>query len=69
MTFLLGAAWVLLMSLAVVGAHWHTPFDAIGSVLLSLGIVAGGAAVYERGVSRGPAGTVDEERVLAGNKG
>jgi membrane-associated phospholipid phosphatase len=68
-SFLLGAAWVLLMSVAVVGAHWHTPFDAIGSVLLSLGIVAGGAAVYERGVPRGPTGTVDGERVLVGNKG
>jgi hypothetical protein len=46
-TLLLGAAWVSLMSVAVVGAHWHTPFDALGSVLLSLGIAAGGA-IFER---------------------
>jgi hypothetical protein len=45
-TFLLGVAWVLLMSLAVVAAHWHTTFDALGSVLLSLGIVALGGAAY-----------------------
>ena len=44
-TLLFGAAWVLLMSVAVVGAHWHTPFDALGSVLLSLGIVAAGGAI------------------------
>ncbi len=30
-TFVLGVAWTLLMSLAVVGAHWHTPLDAVGS--------------------------------------
>jgi membrane-associated phospholipid phosphatase len=47
----LGVAWTLLMSLAVVGAHWHTPLDAVGSVLLSVGIVSAGAAVF------GPAGT------------
>jgi membrane-associated phospholipid phosphatase len=43
----LGGEWVLLMSLAVVGAHWHTPLDAIGSVLLSVGVVTAGAAVFE----------------------
>lgn len=59
----LGAAWVLLMSLAVVGAHWHTPFDAVGSVFLSLGLITAGAAIYERGVSRRPADTVDEDTV------
>jgi len=45
---LLGAAWVLLISVAVVGAHWHTPFDALGSVVLSLGIIAAGGALFER---------------------
>jgi hypothetical protein len=35
----LGAAWTLLMSLAVVGALWHTPADDLGSILLSVGIV------------------------------
>jgi membrane-associated phospholipid phosphatase len=58
-TLLLGAAWVLLMSVAVVGAHWHTPFDALGSVLLSLGIITAGGAFYEPGEPRGPTGTVD----------
>ena len=46
-TLVLGAEWVLLMSLAVVGARWHTPLDAIGSVLLSVGVVTAGAAVFE----------------------
>jgi membrane-associated phospholipid phosphatase len=50
-TLLLGVEWVLLVSLAVVGARWHTPLDAIGSVLLSIGVVTAGAAVFE------PAGT------------
>ena len=35
------------MALAVVGALWHTPLDALGSVLLSIGLVAGGVALYE----------------------
>jgi hypothetical protein len=56
-TLVLGAAWVLLMSVAVVGAKWHTPFDALGSVLLSVGIVAGGGAVYERGVRQDTSGS------------
>ena len=34
-TFVFGAAWTLLMSVAVVGAIWHTPLDCVGSVLLS----------------------------------
>ena len=34
-TLVLGAAWTLLMSLAVAGALWHTPLDALGSILLS----------------------------------
>ena len=46
-TLVLGVAWTLLMSLAVVGAHWHTPLDAVGSILLSVGVVTAGAAVLE----------------------
>jgi len=53
-TLVLGGAWVLLMSLAVVGAHWHTPLDAIGSVLLSVGVVTAGAAVIEPLGTPGP---------------
>ena len=50
-----GVAWVLLMSLAVVGALWHTPLDALGSILLSVGIVTAAGAVFEsvRGSSKG----------------
>jgi membrane-associated phospholipid phosphatase len=50
----IGAAWTLLMALAVVGALWHTPLDDLGSILLSVGIVTGGAAVYEQAATRGP---------------
>jgi hypothetical protein len=46
-TFVLGVEWILIMSLAVVGARWHTPLDAIGSVLLSVGLVTAGAAAFE----------------------
>jgi membrane-associated phospholipid phosphatase len=42
-----GIAWTVLMSLAVVGAQWHTPVDALGSILLSVGIVSAGAVVLE----------------------
>jgi membrane-associated phospholipid phosphatase len=42
----IGVAWTLLVALAVVGALWHTPLDALGSILLSTGVVAGGAAVF-----------------------
>lgn len=45
--FLLGVVWIALMSAAVVGALWHTPVDALGSLLLSIGVVCAGAAVYE----------------------
>jgi hypothetical protein len=45
-TFVLGAGWTLLMSLAVVGAFWHTPLDVIGSILLSVGVITGGATVF-----------------------
>lgn len=47
-TFLLGSAWTVLMSLAVVGALWHTPLDAIGSVLLSVGVITAGGSFFER---------------------
>lgn len=47
-TFIIGAVWSLLTTLAVVGALWHTPIDGLGSVLLAVGIVAGGAALVER---------------------
>jgi membrane-associated phospholipid phosphatase len=50
--FVIGIAWTLLMALAVVGALWHTPLDDLGSVLLSVGIVTGGAAVFERFATR-----------------
>jgi membrane-associated phospholipid phosphatase len=43
----IGCAWTLLTAFAVVGALWHTPLDALGSVLLSIGVVTGGVAVYE----------------------
>ena len=49
----IGAAWTLLMGLAVVGALWHTPLDDLGSILLSVGIVTGGAAVFEHAATRG----------------
>ncbi len=48
---ILGAGWVLLTTVAVVGGVWHTPLDAVGAALLSVGVVAAGAAVLEsRGV-------------------
>jgi membrane-associated phospholipid phosphatase len=46
-TLVLGVAWTLLISLAVIGALWHTPLDAIGSIFLSVGVVAGGAGLLE----------------------
>jgi hypothetical protein len=53
-TLVFGVAWSLLMSLAVVGALWHTPLDAVGSILLSVGIVTTGAAVFEPAGTRRP---------------
>jgi membrane-associated phospholipid phosphatase len=53
-TLALGVAWTLLMSVAVVGALWHTPLDAVGSILLSIGIVTAGAAVFEPAGTRRP---------------
>ncbi len=66
--FVIGIAWTLLMALAVVGALWHTPLDDLGSVLLSVGIVTGGGAVFEhaatrRESSRGPG------RQMVGDRG
>jgi membrane-associated phospholipid phosphatase len=58
-TLALSAAWVLLMSLAVVGTHWHTPLDDVGSVLLSVGMVTAGAAVFEPWANRGRRSRVD----------
>jgi hypothetical protein len=46
-TFVFGLAWTCLMAVAVVGALWHTPLDCIGSLLLSLGVVTAGAALYQ----------------------
>ena len=60
-TGVLGASWVVLMSVAVVGAQWHTPVDALGSVLLSVGVVSAGAAVLELPAIRG-ASFMGEER-------
>jgi membrane-associated phospholipid phosphatase len=68
-TLFLGAAWVLLISVAVVGAHWHTPFDALGSVLLSLGILAAGAAVYESLAPHGAIGPVDADASFLAGEG
>lgn len=48
----IGACWTLLMSCAVVGALWHTPVDAFGSMLLSVGVVTAGAAGVEHASSR-----------------
>jgi membrane-associated phospholipid phosphatase len=53
-SLLLGAAWTLLISLAVVGAHWHTPLDVVGSILMSVGIVTACAAVFDQAVTREP---------------
>ncbi len=59
----LGAAWTLLMSLAVVGAQWHTPLDAVGSILLSIGIVTAGAALFEPAGTQRPGKTVGRDRI------
>lgn len=66
-TFVLGVAWTLLMCLAVVALLWHTPVDALGSILLSVGIVTAGAAVYERAPTRTP--LADAGRVRVGDRG
>ena len=33
------SAWVLFVSVAVVGAQWHTPLDSLGGILLGVGVV------------------------------
>jgi hypothetical protein len=48
----IGVAWILLTSMAVIGAHWHTPLDAVGSILLSVGVVTAGAAIFESASTR-----------------
>ncbi len=62
-TFALGVAWTLLMSLAVIGAQWHTPLDAIGSILLSVGIVTACAAIIEPAASRAPRKAADYDAI------
>ena len=66
-TLVLGVAWTLLISLAVVGAQWHTPLDAIGSILLSVGIVTAGAAVFEPAGTRRP--FISAQHVRIGKRG
>jgi membrane-associated phospholipid phosphatase len=65
-TFLLGAAWTGLISLAVVGALWHTPIDDIGSLLLSVGVVTAGAAILgpPRAQRRGAGAPREPARVM-----
>ena len=67
-TLVLGGEWVLLMSLAVVGAHWHTPLDAIGSVLLSVGVVTAGAAVFEPTWTPGPCEAMGRDLLGSGRQ-
>jgi hypothetical protein len=64
----IGVAWVLLMSMAVIGALWHTPLDVLGSILLSVGIVTTGAAIFESaGNGRAGVGTPEEKPQTAGS--
>jgi hypothetical protein len=65
-TFVFGAAWTLLMSIAVVGAFWHTPLDAIGSVLLSVGVVTGVAAFLKPRTGPAPPVARTPLRITAG---
>jgi hypothetical protein len=58
--------WTILMSVAVVGARWHTPLDCIGSVLLSLGVVTAGAALFASKASRTEPERAERARVLTG---
>jgi hypothetical protein len=53
-TFWLGVTWTFLMSVAVVGAFWHTPIDVVGSILLSVGSVTAGAAILGPGPASDP---------------
>jgi membrane-associated phospholipid phosphatase len=63
-TLLFGVAWTGLMSLAVVGAFWHTPLDVIGSILLAVGVVTGGATVFRSRPAPPPAASTERARVL-----
>ncbi len=63
-TLLFGVGWTFLMSLAVVGAFWHTPLDVIGSILLSVGVVTGGATIFGSRPAPPPAAGVERARVL-----
>jgi hypothetical protein len=63
-TFVLGAGWTLLMSIAVVGAIWHTPIDDVGSIFLSVGVVTAGAAILGPLTNRRVPAPVAPARVL-----
>jgi hypothetical protein len=65
-TFACGASWTFLMSLAVVGAFWHTPLDCIGAVFLSVGVVTAGAAILAKRSPRRPRPQAEQTRVLEG---
>jgi membrane-associated phospholipid phosphatase len=52
-TLLVGVTWVLLMSVAVIRALWHTPLDVVGAVSLSVGIISAGGALLESSLFRG----------------
>ncbi len=62
-TIVIGVVWVLVMSLAVIAARWHTPLDDVGSLLLSFGIVTAGAALVEPAASRRPFMSAGRARV------
>jgi hypothetical protein len=65
-TFACGVVWTILMSVAVVGARWHTPLDCIGSVLLSVGVVTAGAAILGSKPARKEPEPAERARVLTG---
>lgn len=48
----IGGTWTFVTALAVVGALWHTPLDDLGSIALSIGILAGGSAFFETAAAR-----------------
>ncbi|MCI4337576.1 MAG: phosphatase PAP2 family protein [Thermoplasmata archaeon] len=66
-TLVVGVVWTLLMSLAVIGAQWHTPLDALGSIFLSVGVVAGGAGLLEPADGRSL--FLDPKRARVGDPG
>ncbi len=65
-TFVFGLGWTVLMSAAVVGAIWHTPLDCVGAVLLSLGVVTAGAAIYQPKTAPIRAAPPEPVRVMEG---